>query len=67
MTRRPVVELFEFAPCGVSIAWSQPAAAPAFVRRRGCVDPNRLWLNGQDTGFTITHLDQEPRAFIASL
>jgi hypothetical protein len=105
MMRRPVVDLFEFGPCGVSIAWSQPAAAtvalkaivdivarflairevermklepeyepvdvisatsleefaaaaPAFIRRRGCVDPSALWLNGQDTGFTIVHLDQ---------
>jgi hypothetical protein len=34
------------------------AAAPTLIRRECCSDPNRLWLNGQDTGFTITHLDQ---------
>jgi hypothetical protein len=105
MMRRPVVRLFEFEPCGVSIAWSEPAAAvvafkaivdivarflaipkvermklepvyeppeaisatsleefaaaaPAFIRQQGFVDPTALWLNGQDTGFTIAHLDQ---------
>jgi len=105
MMRRPVVRLFEFEPCGVSIAWSEPAAAvvafkaivdivahflaipkvermklepvyepaeaisaasleefaaaaPTFIWRQGCVDPSTLWLNGQDTGFTIVHLDQ---------
>jgi hypothetical protein len=103
--RTPVVEIVEFAPCGVSIGWSTPAArtlvleaivevvarflgipaverirlepqfdwggvvdavtraefaaaAPTFICYERCRNPNKLWLNGRDSGFTLVHLDQ---------
>jgi hypothetical protein len=111
---RPVVELFEFSACGVSLAWSLPAAqtvalkaivdivarfrdiplvdriqlephfdpadaisaasleqfataAPALVRRDRCLNPNKLRINGEDSGFTLTHLDQSTSGFSCQL
>jgi hypothetical protein len=102
---RPVLTLFERSACGVSLAWSQPAAqtvalkaivdivarfrdiplvaqiqlephydpadaitaasreqfaaaAPALVRPDRVFNPNKLRMNGEDTGFTVVHLDQ---------
>jgi hypothetical protein len=102
---RPVVSLFEFSACGVSLAWSLPVAqtvalkaiidivarfrdipliaqiqleprfdpadaitaagleqfataAQALVRPDRSANHNKLRINGEDTGFTIVHLDQ---------
>jgi hypothetical protein len=102
---RPVVSLFEFSACGVSLAWSLPVAqtvalkaivdvvarfrdipltaqiqlephfdpadaitaadlehfataAQALVRPDRAYNPNKLKINGEDSGFTIVHLDQ---------
>lgn len=109
-TAKPVVTLFELSACGVSLAWSLPAAqtvalkaivdivarfrdiplvaqiqlephfdpadaitaasldqfaaaAPALVRPDRSANQNKLRINGEDTGFTITHLDQGTAGF----
>lgn len=114
MMRRPVVQLFEFSSCGVSITWSLPSArtvalkaiaciiarfvgipeivrleldpefdqtagvsatsieqfaatAPTIIRYERRREANKLRLNGQDTGFTIIHLDQSTSGFHCQL
>lgn len=111
---RPVVALFEFSACGVSLTWSEPAArtvalkaivdvvkrflsiprlgrieleprydpedriitpgleqfvaaAPALVRPDRCFIPNQLRINGEATGFMLTHLDQSTAGFSCEL
>jgi hypothetical protein len=102
---RPVVTLFEFSACGVSLAWTLPVAqtvalkaivdivarfrdipliaqiqlephfdpsdaitaagleqfataAQSLVRPDRTANSNKMRINGEDTGFTIVHLDQ---------
>lgn len=111
---KPVVKLFEFSACGVSLAWSLPAAqiaalkaivdivarfrdiplvaqiqlephfdpadaitaasleqfataAQALVRPDRSANQNKLRINGEDTGFTITHLDQSTSGLTCQL
>ena len=107
---RPVVSLFEFSACGVSLAWSLPVAqvvalkaivdivarfrdipliaqiqlephfdpadaitaagleqfataAQTLIRPDRAANANKMRINGEDTGFTIVHLDQGTSGF----